>query len=102
MPRSAATLTTSRLVEVPIVVLMPPTSVANPIGISTLDAGVLVRSDTLIRIGSSSTTIGTLLTNALSTPPITSVNSREIDGAAVHARASSLPTGSSAPVRTSP
>ena len=38
MPRSSATLTTSRLVEVPIVVVMPPTMVANAIGISTPDA----------------------------------------------------------------
>ena len=39
-PMSAATDTTSRLVEVPMVVAVPPISVANPIGISTADGEV--------------------------------------------------------------
>ena len=41
-PRSAATETTSRLVEVPMVVVMPPMRVAKPIGISTEEAGDLL------------------------------------------------------------
>ena len=84
------------------VVLMPPTRVAKPIGISMPEAGVPVRSDTLIRIGSSSTTIGTLLTKALRPPPISRVSNSDSDGATPQARASRRPTGSSAPVRTSP
>lgn len=102
IPMSAATDTTSRLVEVPMVVLMPPTSVAKPIGINIPEADVFVRNETLIRIGSNSTTIGTLFTKALSIAPTISVNSSESCGLIRHRRARPRPTGSRAPVRTSP
>ena len=99
-PRSAAIATTSRLVEVPIVVDIPPIEVAKPSGISNSDAGVAVFSDTLISIGNSKITIGVLLTKALSTAAITSVARKDNTGLTDHNRASSRPTGSSAPVRT--
>lgn len=86
----------------PIVVAIPPSSVASPIGMRMADAGLFARSDTLTRIGSSRTTIGVLFTNALNTAPTISVNSSESHGLTVHTRASARPTGSSAPVRTSP
>ena len=101
-PKSLATATTSKLVDVPMVVAMPPTSVAKPIGISTLVAGALARRQALMRIGSKRTTTGVLLTNADSTAPTTSVASKERNGARAQARPSALPTGSSAPVTTIP
>ena len=100
-PRSAAIATTSRLVEVPIVVDIPPIEVAKPSGINNSDAGVAVFSDTLISIGNSRITIGVLLTKALSMAAITSVARKDNTGLTDHNRASSRPTGSSAPVRTS-
>ena len=58
IPISAATATTSRLVDVPIVVPIPPIRVANPIGSSTPEVGLLLRAAAPINIGSISTTIG--------------------------------------------
>ena len=101
-PKSAAMDMTRRLVEVPMVVVMPPTSVAKPIGIRMLEADLPVRSEMLVRIGSNSTTIGTLLTKALKIPPTISVSSRENSGLTDHKLASERPTGSRAPVRTRP
>ena len=83
-------------------VLMPPTSVAKPIGISIPVAGIWVRNETLTRIGSNSTTIGTLFTKALSMAPTISVSSSDSCGLMRHRRASPRPTGSRAPVRTRP
>ena len=99
-PMSAATETTKRFVEVPIVVHIPPTSVANPIGINTPEGERLVRKETLIKIGSNSTTTGVLFTKALNTAPISKVRSKEIFGLSCQSLASDLPIGSSAPVRT--
>ena len=60
------------------VVAMPPTRVAKPIGISTRVGEALARRHALMRIGSSSTTMGVLLTKADSTAPTTSVaNNRQ-------------------------
>ena len=101
MPRSAATATTSRLVDVPMLVAIPPIDVAKPIGINRSEAGVVVFSETLIRIGNSRMTTGVLLTNALSIAPITSVARKVSSGRCCHQRASWRPIGSSAPVRTS-
>ncbi len=81
---------------------MPPISVAKPMGIKIDDAGVLVRNDTLIKIGNSNTTIGVLLTNALSIAPARRVTNSDKCGLNVHRRAKARPTGSNAPVRTSP
>ena len=99
---SAATETTSRFVEVPIVVPMPPTMVAKPMGIKTELAGMPVRRDTLIRIGISRTTMGTLLMKALAAAPTRRVRSSDKLGLLTQTRARKCPTGSSAPVRTSP
>ena len=101
-PISAATDTTSRLVEVPIVVPIPPNSVARPIGISTLEGERPVRIATLTRIGSSRTTIGVLLTKALRTAASTSVSNSDSCGQRPHSLDRIRPSGSSAPVRTSP
>ena len=100
MPMSAATETTSRLVEVPIVVLMPPTMVASPIGSSTPEVGVPLRTDAPISMGSISTTIGVLFMNALSTAPTSNVASSASMGARRQNRPRRRATGSSAPVWT--
>ena len=84
------------------VVAMPPTSVAKPMGISTPEADVSVRRHTLMRIGSSRTTMGVLLTNADSTAPTTSVARKERNGALLQTRPRRRPTGSRAPVATRP
>lgn len=83
-------------------VAIPPTSVAKPIGMSTDAAEVDVRRQTPMRMGSSKTTIGVLLTNAESTAPTTRVARNETNGARPHIRPRNRPTGSSAPVRTIP
>ncbi len=101
-PCSCARLTTSKLVEVPMVVAMPPTKVAKPIGMRTFEGDLLVRRHTEISMGNSNTTIGVLLTNADSTPPTMRVSSSEKTGALPHRPDSIRPTGSSAPVRTKP
>ena len=102
IPSDAAMLTTSRLVEVPMVVAMPPTSVAKPIGISTPAADWPVLRHTLINMGSSKTTMGVLLTKADSTAPTTSVAAKERNGMRFQAPARKRPIGSRAPVRTRP
>ena len=99
---SAATATTSRLVEVPMVVLMPPIRVDMPIGINIPELLVLVRIDTEIRIGSNNTTIGVLFKKALNIAPISRVASNDSIGAIRHNFASVRPIGSSAPVLTRP
>jgi len=101
-PMSWATDTTSRFVDVPMTVDVPPMIVANPMGINTEDAGVPVCSDTLIRIGRNSTTTGVLLTKALTAAVRIRVSSRERLGLTFQSRDRSRPIGSSAPVRTRP
>ena len=55
-PMSATMETTSRLVDVPMVVLMPPTMVASPIGNRMPEVGDWLRMAAPISIGSISTT----------------------------------------------
>jgi hypothetical protein len=98
-PMSAATDTTSRLVEVPMLVLMPPTRVAKPMGINMPEDDAPVRNDTLISIGNNNTTMGTLLTKALRKAPMMSVSNMLSAGLSFHRRARLRPSGSSAPVR---
>ena len=102
MPMSAATFTTSRLVDVPIVVAMPPRMLAKPIGISVPEGETPVRTATPMRIGSIRTTMGVLLMKALRTAVIRMVTSSEISGPLRHSFAIMRPTGSSAPVRIRP
>ena len=97
-PRFAATLTTSRLVEVPMVVHMPPIRVAKPIGIRILLGDEAVRRQTLMRMGSSSTTMGVLLMKADSAPAISSIAAKERMGDLTQNWLSRRPKGSSAPV----
>ena len=73
MPKSFAALSTSRLVDVPMVVVMPPNRVASPIGINMPDAFVFVLTATETKIGSNKTTIGVLLIKALKIAPISNV-----------------------------
>ena len=101
-PSSAERLTTSRFVDVPILVAMPPTSVANPIGISTVAGELLFLMQTPIRIGSSRTTTGVLFTNADSAAPTSRVIRNANAAFFFQTRPSRLPRGTSAPVRTSP
>ena len=101
MPRSLEIPTTSKLVDVPIVVDMPPTIVAKPIGIMTPETGNFARSDAPTRIGMSNTTIGVLFMNALSTAAATSVISRANTGLVDHARATKFASGCNAPVVSS-
>ena len=77
--------TTSRLVEVPIVVDMPPMMVASPIGNITPETGNLTRMETPTRIGISSTTIGVLFMNALRIAPAINVTSNASNGRVDHA-----------------
>jgi len=102
MPRSFAMPTTKKLVEVPMVVAMPPTKVAKPIGIRILVGDLLVRRQTDMRIGSNSTTIGVLLIKAESRAPTTKVMSNDNAGIRPHNCPKTRPTGSNAPVLTKP
>ena len=101
-PKSCATLTTNRLVDVPIVVVIPPNKVAKPIGINIPDVLVPVLTDTEIKIGSSKTTIGVLLTKALKPAPINIVPSNDSMGLSDHSLVNTWLTASRAPVLTRP
>lgn len=65
MPRRADTSATSRLVDVPIVVAMPPMMVEKPMGISTSVTGICVRMQTATSTGSIIATRGVLFMNML-------------------------------------
>ena len=93
--------TTSRFVDVPMDVDMPPIMVARPIGSITPDTGNLTRIDALTRIGMSSTTIGVLFMKALRMAPATSVVSSAITGRRSQTRPTTLASGCRAPVVSS-
>ena len=59
------------------VVAMPPSRVANPMGSRIPEADCFARSDAPIKIGSNMTTMGVLLRNARLTAPTTSMARRE-------------------------
>ena len=80
---------------------IPPIDVARPTGISRSEAGVAVRSDTLIRIGSNRITTGVLLMKALNSAASAMVARKVSIGLRDQRRARKRPIGSSAPVRTS-
>ena len=102
IPMSAATLTTSRFVDEPMVVAMPPMMLAKPIGINELEGAAPVLTATPISIGSISTTMGVLLINALRKAVMTMVISSDKAGLRRHNLANRRPTGSSAPVLIRP
>ena len=79
-PISLAIPTTSKFVDVPMVVAMPPMIVAIPIGIRTLEELIFAFSLTAISAGINITTIGVLLINALKNAPNKSTPRREIFG----------------------
>ncbi len=101
-PSSSDTDTTSRFVEVPIVVLMPPMIVANPIGIRIFEVDTLVRCATPTRIGRSITTIGVLLANALTNAAITSVTSKAMTRLNNQNCVSRRPIGRKPPLTSTP
>ena len=61
-------------------VVIPPTSVAKPIGMSIFDEEDLLRRQTLIRIGTKSTTMGVLLTKADRQAPVINVANNDSAG----------------------
>jgi hypothetical protein len=101
-PISEATEITSKLVEVPIVVHVPPKRLAKPMGIKSEDADLPVRIDTEIKMGRKRTTTGTLLMKALIKALRSKVTRKVAPGLIFQSLAIALPTGSSAPVRTIP
>ena len=100
-PVSLAMPTTSRFVDVPIVVDMPPMMVASPIGSMTPETGNFTLSDTPTRMGISSTTIGVLFMNALRIALAMSVTSSARSGRDDHAPLTRVASGWSAPVVSS-
>jgi hypothetical protein len=102
IPMSAAMATTSRLVDVPIAVPMPPTRVARPMGINMAEEDKRLRSETVIRIGSNRITIGVLFRNALRTAQQINVPSKASLGRAAQALATMAARGCSAPVVSRP
>ena len=101
-PMSEATLTTNRLVDVPMVVVMPPSKVAKPIGIKMREGDDFVRIATFNKMGKSKTTIGVLFTTALNKAETIRVLNTDNVGLNAQSFAKARPTGSNAPVRTMP
>ena len=93
---------TSRLVEVPTTVDMPPMSVANPIGSRMEEGAWWACRAAAVSTGSSMTTTGVLLTKALKKADPTSVSKPASNGWRVHIRVKNSATGRSAPVVSSP
>ena len=102
MPRSTAIDTTRILVEVPMVVAMPPISEAALSGISVFEAAIAPRMARCTKIGISSTSTGVLLTPIDSRKVITSENSSPSWRLILNNRSRNRAAGSSAPVTTSP
>ena len=100
-PWSRASDTISRLVEVPIVVAMPPMITAKFMGISMREAELPARIARPITTGISTTTTGVSLMKALSSIAVTSSASSATCLLKAQSRASSRATGSSAPVTIS-
>ena len=90
--------TTSKLVDVPMVVDIPPIIVARPIGNITSETGNLTRMETPTRIGNSNTTMGVLFRNALRMPAANRVTSVASRGRVDQALLTIVASGCSAPV----
>ena len=101
IPMSREIPTTSRFVEVPIVVDIPPIIVASPIGSMTPDTGNLARSEAPTSIGISRTTIGVLFMNALRIAPAVRVIRSASTGLDDHALLTTFASGCNAPVVSS-
>ncbi len=99
-PRSVAIETTNRLVDVPMVVVMPPIRTAKFIGISVLEGADPVWSATLTSRGNSRMTTGVSLSTLLSAMPMTSTASSATAGLQRQSFPRVLATGSRAPVAT--
>ena len=102
MPRSLAIETTSRLVDVPIVVDMPPIRMAALTGISVCEAGIPPCCASCTRIGNNSTSTGVSLTTMLIAAASASVTNNPSQRLTRQTRVSTHAAGSSAPVTTSP
>ncbi len=100
-PSREAISATSRLVEVPIVVAMPPMLVANPTGISTPVTDVCVRRQTATSTGSTMATSGVLFMNMLAAATPNSVASSPRRGLRAQKLPSRRATTCSAPVTSS-
>ena len=98
IPMSLAKPTTSKFVDVPIVVDMPPMIAANPIGIMTFDTGNFVRRETPTNMGINNTMIGVLFMKALKTLAVIIVNRSARTGQFIHALLINDASGCSAPV----
>ncbi len=101
-PMSPAIDTTSRLVDVPIVVAIPPISTALLMGISVREAGMPPCAAIAAMIGIISTSTGVSLTIMLRPNASKSVTARPICWLCRQTRISRRDTGSSAPVVTRP
>ena len=99
--RSRAIPTTSKFVDVPIDVDIPPIMVASPIGNMTPETAKFTRMDTPTNIGISNTTIGVLFMNALRTAAAMSVTSSASTGRVDQARPTIIASGCNAPVVSS-
>ncbi len=86
----------------PIEVAIPPSRVPKPMGMRIDDGAILLRTATPTSIGSSMTTTGVLLTNALNTALARSVIRLAALGLVFQALASHNATGCSAPVVSRP
>ena len=94
--------TTSRFVDVPMVVAIPPSSTASPTGMRTDDGESLLRTATPMSIGSSMMTIGVVLTKELSTPAMIRVSRLARTRLRLQALASAPASGCRAPVVSMP
>ena len=102
MPILAAIVTTRMLVEVPMVVAIPPSKTAALTGISALEDAISPLAAIATMIGISSTITGVSLTNIDRKKASSSAVSRPSWALARNTLSSSRAKGSSAPVTTSP
>ena len=102
MPRSTAIDTTNMLVDVPMVVAIPPISDAALSGISVFEAAMAPRMARCTKIGISRTSTGVLFTPIERRKVTTSEKSRPSCRLILNNRSRNRAAGSSAPVTTSP
>ena len=101
-PMSVAIPTTRRLVDVPMVVAIPPINTALLTGINVCEAGIPPRAARDTRMGSNNTMTGVSFTIMLRNMASTSVTSRPSWRLNRHTFVSVRAAGSSAPVVTRP
>jgi hypothetical protein len=102
MPNSLAIPTARMFVPEPMVVVMPPSNTAMPIGSKTFDGALPARSEQATSTGISMTICGVSLMKPLVAQEVTSVTNSANRGRCIQVRASTVTTGCMAPVRSSP